>query len=174
MSRLLALNLLNWVGHVLLALGLCGPCMTVIPRMGEVEGLGRWLGLLQEPKTYSILSGIFQLFERGGIFVALVLFVFSVVFPIAKLIVLRVCVAELRDGGTTGVAHRLATRFSKYSMVDVFVIALVVVASRSFPGGTTVELEWGTYAFAAAALLSVAVSAALGRIAPTPDQNPLN
>ena len=166
MKRLLVLDLLNWAGHGLLALGLCGPCMTVVPRMGAVEGLARWLGLLREPETYSILSGIGKLLAGDGLFVGIVLLVFSVVFPVAKLIVLRVCIAQMRHGNATGVAHRLATRYAKYSMVDVFVIALVVVASRSFPGGTTVELRWGTYAFAAAALLSVGVSAALGRLRP--------
>ena len=163
MRRLLAVDLLIWAGHFLLGLGLCGPCMTVTPKMDSVEGVARWLGLLDDPRTYSILEGIWELLKGGGLFVGIVLLVFSVLFPVAKLVVLRVCLGAMRSGGSPGLAFKLATRFSKYSMVDVFVIALIVVASRSFPGGTTVELRWGTYAFAAAALLSVAVSAMLAR-----------
>ena len=41
------LSLLNWAGHLLLALGLFGPCMTVTPHMGDIEGLAKWLGLLK-------------------------------------------------------------------------------------------------------------------------------
>jgi uncharacterized paraquat-inducible protein A len=48
-------------------------------------------------------------------------------------------------------------------MVDVFVVALLVVTSKSYPGGTTVEIEWGIFAFAGAALLSMLVGAGVTR-----------
>ena len=166
--RIRALGLTNWVAHAVLGIGLCAPCMTVTPRMGRVEGLARWLGLLDEPRRYSILTGILDLLRGGALAIGAVLLVFSVLFPVAKLIVLRVCLAELSRGGRPGPAHAFATRLSKFSMVDVFVIALLVVASRSFPGGTSVDLEWGTYAFAAAALASVAVALGVARLPETP------
>ena len=148
------LALLNWTGHVLLGLGLFGPCMTVTPRMEPVQGLANWLGLVGGPKTYSIVSGVRALLNGGNVGIGLVLLFFSVLFPVAKLVALRVCIADARLGRS----HALAARFGKYSMVDVFVIALLVVTSKSYPGGTTVEIEWGIFAFAAAALLSMLVS----------------
>lgn len=153
------LALLNWSGHVLLGLGLFGPCMTVTPRMDPVQGLAKWLGLVGEAKTYSILSGVHALLFGGNVGIGLVLLFFSVLFPIAKLVALRVCIADTRLGRS----HALAARFGKYSMVDVFVIALLVVASKSYPGGTTVEIGWGIFAFGAAALLSMLVGAEITR-----------
>ncbi|MHC4972522.1 MAG: paraquat-inducible protein A [Planctomycetota bacterium] len=153
------LALLNWTGHVLLGLGLFGPCMTVTPRMEPVQGLAEWLGLVGEAKTYSIVSGVLALLRGGNIGIGLVLLFFSVLFPVAKLVALRVCIADARLGRS----HALAARFGKYSMVDVFVIALLVVASKSYPGGTTVDIEWGVFAFGAAALLSMLVGAAVAR-----------
>lgn len=144
------LALLNWTGHVLLGIGLFGPCMTVTPRMEPVQGLAEWLGLVGEAKTYSIVSGVLALLRGGNVVIGLVLLFFSVLFPVAKLVALRVCIADARLGRS----HALAARFGKYSMVDVFVIALLVVASKSYPGGTTVDIEWGIFAFGAAALLS--------------------
>jgi paraquat-inducible protein A len=112
-----------------------------------------------EAKTYSIVSGVLALLRGGNIGIGLVLLFFSVLFPVAKLVALRVCIADARLGRS----HALAARFGKYSMVDVFVIALLVVASKSYPGGTTVDIEWGVFAFGAAALLSMLVGAAVAR-----------
>jgi paraquat-inducible protein A len=133
--------------------------MTVTPRMEPVQGLAEWLGLVGEAKTYSIVSGVLALLRGGNIGIGLVLLFFSVLFPVAKLVALRVCIADARLGRS----HALAARFGKYSMVDVFVIALLVVASKSYPGGTTVDIEWGVFAFGAAALLSMLVGAAVAR-----------
>lgn len=153
------LALVNWAGHVLLGLGLFGPCMTVTPRIESLQGLGKWLGLVGEPETYSIVSGVLALLRGGNVWIGVVLLLFSILFPVAKLVALRVCMADARSGRS----HALAARFGKYSMVDVFVVALLVVTSKSYPGGTTVEIEWGIFAFAAAALLSMLVATAVGR-----------
>ena len=72
----------------------------------------------------------------------------------AKLIALRVAIGA----GTPGRLHRVLGTLGKFSMADVFVVALVVVASKSFPGGTTVDLRWGIYAFAGAALLTMVLT----------------
>jgi len=141
---------LVWAAHAMLGIGLCAPCMTVTPRLGPVDALGRWLGLVDAPRTYSVASGVLRLLTGGNVAIGIVLLAFSVIFPVAKLVVLRACLAEGRQGR----AHAIVARFGKYSMADVFVLALLVVASKSFPGGTTVEIRWGAYAFAAAALTS--------------------
>jgi uncharacterized paraquat-inducible protein A len=93
--------------------------------------------------------------------IGIVLLVFSVLFPIAKLVILRAAIADARRGQPAGRAHELAARFGRFSMADVLVLALVVVVSKSFPGGTTVDVRWGAYAFAAAALLCLVLAAAV-------------
>lgn len=49
-------------------------------------------------------------------------------------------------------------------MIDVFVIALIVVASRTLAGGLRIELRWGVIAFAAAALCSMCLTAAAKKV----------
>lgn len=158
------LAILNWVCHVLLGIGLFAPCMTVTPRMGTIEGLGRWLGLVDEPRTYSVATGVLQLLRGGNVAIGLVLLFFSVLFPVTKLVVLRAALADARRGHPAGRAHEIAARYGRYSMADVFVLALMVVASKSFPGGTTVDVRWGAFAFAAAALLSMAIARGVARL----------
>jgi paraquat-inducible protein A len=159
MSRVRRLSILNWANHLLLGTGLLGPCMTVTPHMGSLDDLARWLGLVKDPRTYSVATGILQLLRGGNVAIGIVLLVFSALFPLAKLVVLRAALADARRGIAAGRAHDLVARFGRYSMADVFVLALVVVASKSFPGGTTVVVRWGAFAFAAAALLSMILAA---------------
>ncbi|MHC4960314.1 MAG: paraquat-inducible protein A, partial [Planctomycetota bacterium] len=84
-----------------------------------------------------------------------------VVFPLSKLVILRAGIADTIAGRPASGAQRITNVLSKYSMVDVFVIALLIVASKSYPGGTTVDVHWGAFAFAAAALASIPVAAGL-------------
>jgi paraquat-inducible protein A len=164
MSRARRLSILAWTNHLLLGAGLLGPCMTVTPRLGQLDDLGRWLGLVDEPRTYSVATGILQLLRGGNVAIGAVLLVFSALFPVAKLVILRAALADARRGEPAGRAHDLAARFGRYSMADVFVLALVVVVSKSFPGGTTVDVRWGAFAFAAAALLSMLLASRVARL----------
>ncbi|MEM8884940.1 MAG: paraquat-inducible protein A [Planctomycetota bacterium] len=143
-----------WLAHILLGIGLAAPCMTVIPRFGDETEFARWLGLVDDPRTYSILTGIENLLRGDGLWIGLLLLCFSVLFPLFKLIALRVAIA--RPEGDR--LQRALGTIGKFSMADVFVVALLVVASKSFPGGTEVRIEWGIYAFAAAAVLTTALS----------------
>jgi len=158
-ARATVLDPFVWMAHILLGVGLAAPCMTITPRFGAHTGLAKWLGLLDEPRTYSILSGIRALLAGDGLWIGLLLLVFSVLFPVAKLIALRVAIGVGAGGGL----HRALASVGKFSMADVFVVALIVVVSKSFPGGTTVDLRWGIYAFAGAALLTMALTAWVDR-----------
>lgn len=155
MSRLAALN---WLAHVLLGIGLFAPCMTVTPQMGVYTGLGRWLGIVQDPATYSVFSGVHALLVGSNPLLGAVIFLFSIVFPLSKLVLLRAGLAEPGRGNP-----RLVAALSKYSMVDVFVIALLILAAKSFPGGTEVEIRFGAFVFGAAALISIPVAASLAK-----------
>ena len=43
-------------------------------------------------------------------------------------------------------------------MLDVFVLAVLVVAVKGLPGGSRVLIEWGAAAFCASVLLSIYIS----------------
>jgi hypothetical protein len=157
-ARARRISALNWLCHAVLAVGLVAPCMTFVPRLGDATEIARAAGLLPGPETYSVLSGIVSLLEQGDALIALVLLAFSVVVPVGKLIVVRLAIRESTRHSVSPALLRAVALASKYSMVDVFVIALLVVASKTMPGGSRLELEWGTYAFCAAALLSTGLT----------------
>jgi paraquat-inducible protein A len=142
----------------LLGAGLAGPCMAVLPAFGKYEG---WIRLLKpslaRPTEYSVLGGITALIHNGNAALGVLLLSFSVVFPTLKLAVMSAATAALAQGRSTGALMKLAHHAGKFSMLDVFVVGLIVLAIKGLPGGSRVTLGWGVAAFAASVILSMLV-----------------
>lgn len=153
-----------------LGFGLVGPCMTIVPSAGELDWAVRMFEPDDlEPRTYSILGGIEMLrrsSERGSTLVAVLLFGFSVVFPTLKLAVMAWGTAALRLGTRPHAAVKLTSHLGKFSMLDVMVLGLLVLAIKGLPGDTVLHLRWAVWAFAGSILLSLACSIALHKVRP--------
>lgn len=80
----------------------------------------------------SVVSGIVTLFHEGEYFLFTVLSLFTLLFPCVKLGLLAVIWAE-RDHDLTRVRrlHRWVEHLGKWSMLDVFVVAILIVAMKS-------------------------------------------
>lgn len=137
---------------LLLVAGIFLPCMTVYPQAGEFTG---FLSLLAPDEfketTYSIISGIAEMFRSGSPVTGAILFLFSVIFPFWKLTTFFRALYSKNQGKS----FDLALKLGKYSMLDVFVLAVLVVAIKGLPGGSRVEMEAGIYFFAVSVLLSI-------------------
>jgi paraquat-inducible protein A len=82
--------------------------------------------------SYSIVDGIVVLIEQGDIFIAAVIAVFSVLLPAAK--ILGLLVLWRRVGQGRHLSSRLPAvleAIGKWSMLDVFVVALIVFAAKA-------------------------------------------
>lgn len=156
----LTIRLLLAAASVLLGLGLVAPCMTIQPSMGEPWD--SWLRLLDpselEPTTYSILGGIMELIRTNSLGLGLLLMAFSVVFPAFKLATLWWAVSVNKLGTAGGAALWITHHAGKFSMLDVMVVAVLIVAIKGLPGDTDIAIGWGLYAFAGAVLLSIVAS----------------
>lgn len=79
----------------------------------------------------TIMSGVLQFWNTGEVPLAMLIFVFSIVVPLFKIVALMVLLRSVRQGSTT---HRLARArvyrliefVGRWSMLDVFVVGLVV------------------------------------------------
>ena len=153
------LQVLLVAASILLGVGLFAPCMTLQPSYGNVT----WLARLIDPDlvaatTYSLLDGIRSLLTDSNVFIGVVVLLFSVVFPLWKLGVYWAATAQLASGQEPGAPVRWVNQLGKWSMLDVFVLAVLVVAVKGLPGGSRVEIEWGAAAFCASVLLSIYIS----------------
>jgi paraquat-inducible protein A len=116
-------------------------------------------------RPFSILDGVRALVDGGDWLVAGVIVCFSVVFPLLKIGALLVLWARLRRG------RRLPSRIvaalqslGKWSMLDVFVVALVIFAMKS-QSLADANVAVAIYPFLAAIALTAYAAALVKRAA---------
>lgn len=112
-------------------------------------------------KTRSILGTARELFDSGNYVVGFLIMLFSVIIPITKglLLAISALIKELRIKGHS---YNIANLISKWSMADVFVVAIVVAylaanATRDMGEIFTLQarFEPGFYFFLGYCLLSI-------------------
>lgn len=104
--------------------------------------------------SYSVLGGIQNLFHEKQYVLAAVIFLFSVVFPVIKLLALSVLWFRRYSGDQRLKMLQWVERMGRWSMVDVFVLAIVIVLTKTTPL-TKAEPRMGLYVFAGSVLLSM-------------------
>jgi paraquat-inducible protein A len=106
---------------------------------------------------YSILKGVNGLWEQQQYALAIILFFFSIVFPNFKLAALAIIwFIPLADTKRKMALHWLGI-LGKWSMLDVFVVAILIVLVKLGPLAK-IQPQRGLYWFAAAILLSMITS----------------
>ena len=111
------------------------------------------LGPVFFTERVSLAGAVFGFAAAGQWFLFLVTFLFTVAFPLAKI---AVCLALWAGPGGGGAAVKLAewlSALSRWSMVDVFIVALVVLAVDGRVFGAA-DVHAGVIVFAAGVLLS--------------------
>jgi paraquat-inducible protein A len=117
----------------------------------EVEKLVFW------KNEYSVIQGVHSLWEQNQIALALILFFFSIVFPLVKLSALAlIWFMPLPEQKRETALHWLGL-LGKWSMLDVFVVAILIVLVKLGPLAK-IEPQRGVYWFAAAIVMSMITS----------------
>lgn len=115
---------------------------------------------------FTILSGVRALWEKEHQFLAAIIVVFSVVFPIAKLAgLLGVWFAPMEGAARTR-AVRVIDLLGRWSMLDVFVVAVTVVLASS-KAALDASPRVGLYVFAAGVAASMLMTLAVERAGAT-------
>jgi len=153
---------LHGVAGVCLLVGLAAPMLTIIAQR-EMAVLGN---VVLQFETKSILGTVRDLFAHGSVFVAVLLAFFSIAVPVVKLMV-----SMFALGTRSGRAHDACIRFlraiGKWSMTDVFVVAILLAFLANKNNELTdARLGPGLYFFAAYGLLSMIGSTMLARTPP--------
>ena len=130
------------LGLALLIPGLLGPFMAV-ETMGQVE-------------RYSIFDLISRLSEEKQWTLLSIVVLFSTLFPLSKLIfmvILSTTIFPLSDR-ICRILYLITEKTARFSMVDVMVVALMVVALK-VDGFASVDIGWGTLCFFGSVLFSL-------------------
>lgn len=124
-------------------------------------GIGIWAPMLTLTKmvlihsTFSIVSGIWQLYLEGEYPLFVILALFTLVMPVVKLALLFYAWNRPRT------AHERSLRWmemvGKWSMMDVFVVAILIMSVKLGPLATT-DLHYGLYLFSASVVMIMIAS----------------
>ena len=89
----------------------------------------------------SILSGIIELFRHGSYFVAIVVLLFSIIFPLTKIVLLlELSLLELFKKNQKAFTLRLMETLGRWSMMDVMLLAFLVMLVKL---GDMVSFQFG-------------------------------
>ncbi len=95
----------------------------------------------------SVVGGIFTLFREGEYFLFTILTLFTLVFPCVKLGLLAVIWLEREhDLARVRRLHGWVESLGKWSMLDVFVVAILIVAMKS-AAVAEIRIGFGLYLF---------------------------
>ena len=120
-------------------------------------GLGLLLPIIRFERLYfftetpSLVELVAALFRQGDVALSLVVGLFSIVFPIAKLAGLALQLSG--RAGEAGVFRRAMPHLSKWSMMDVMLVAIVIVAAKS-SGLAAAVSQPGLWFYAASAVFA--------------------
>ena len=148
------------VSIALLAIGLS------LPLMNAQTGIlwARW------ESSYSVWTGVVALWHQHEYLLATVLFVFSMVFPVIKLVALIVLWWVKLDEDYRSALLRGLELLGKWSMLDVFVVAIMIVLVKLGPLAN-VQPRSGVYFFAAAILSSMLTTMYVSTLAHRPPRS---
>ena len=113
--------------------------------------------------TFSVLTGIANLWQQKQPFLAAIIVLFSVIFPITKLSVL-LCIWGIRlTAKQRKIIMHWIEALGKWSMLDVFVVAVTVVAVK-FGFMIHAEPRVGVYVFASSIFVAMGTAGWMGRL----------
>lgn len=146
------IKFLLFLSTMLLLVGIFAPMMTLSKFV--------WI-----ENRFSLFAGTLQLFTDGQYLLFLILLIFSIVLPVAKLILLfRFWHADSESRGQLEHFMNWISHYGKWSMLDVFVVALLLVIVK-LGVLATVEVHYGIYMYACAGLLIMVTTTIISSIA---------
>lgn len=124
--------------------------------------------LVVHETTQTILNTVQTLHENDNSIVAGFIFLFSVIIPILKAVILLL-VLFVKKLGMRSKLHKFVATISKWSMADIFVVGvLLATLATSSEDAIEAHLHEGFYYFAAYCIISILASQVM-KVTPLPE-----
>lgn len=112
----------------------------------------------------SVVSGIITLFHEGEYFLFGILTLFTLIFPVVKLGLLGVIwIERAHDLNRVRRLHHWIENVGRWSMLDVFVVAILIVAMKS-ASVAEIHIGLGLYLFTFSVISTQVASAWIDRL----------
>ena len=151
---------LTWlvnIAVVCLGFGIMLPVMRIDANDGTIKGFIMAF-ITPGPSSYSILSSIWTLIKTAAVMdivLGVIILVFSVMFPIFKL---GLFYHILNEGNPNEGVAKFVHKWGRFSMLDVYIVAILILTIRSLPGGAQIKPSWGLVLFTISIILSLYIS----------------
>lgn len=133
------------------------PLFSIHPAAGRWTGLAKLLASDQfASRSFTLIGGIMILWKENERILAVLMGLISLVLPALKLSVLWWEILHLSSLPERFLAFVQAV--SRYAMVEVLLIALLVLVVKGMPGGSEFKIHAGTWYFTASVILSLFAS----------------
>lgn len=120
--------------------------------------------LLIVSNEVSIVTGLYQLLTEQQYFIFVVIFLFSIALPVLKLYYLFLLSArKIVNNKTYSKYLHLMHRYGRWSMLDVFVIAILIMTVK-LGALASVEIESGMFYFTAAVILLMVITSVMVKL----------
>ncbi|HIO93087.1 MAG TPA: paraquat-inducible protein A [Leucothrix mucor] len=144
-KQAIIINLLLLLSLATLVIGITAPLLTLI-KFSFLEN------------TVSLLSTVQQFYAEKEWFLFIIIALFSLCVPIIKITsLLLILNVSYSLGSFLDKSLQVIETIGKWSMLDVFVVALLLVSVK-LGALAKVEVHYGLYAFASSVLLTMALS----------------
>jgi hypothetical protein len=150
LSKIIFLLYLNILSLISLLFGLITPIFSFLVQH-DLPVIGY---AVLEFESNTLISSIMKLFTQDNYFVAGIIFVFSIIFPLLKIFI--VSVALFVKNNILLKVINISSLLSKWSMIDVYVLSIFLVYLSSSKSDTIVsEIQAGFYMFFSYVVLSL-------------------
>ena len=113
--------------------------------------------------SFSVITGIYSLFAEHHYALAIIIALFSVAFPLFKLVTLGLLwFGKIEIKKRNRITHWLGV-FGKWSMLDVFVVAVTIVITK-ISKFAEAEPRVGIYCFCASVMLTMIITEKIAEI----------
>ena len=120
--------------------------------------------LLIVSNEVSILTGLYQLIEERQYFIFVVIFLFSIALPVLKLYYLFLLSSKKTSENQTYAKYlHLMHRYGRWSMLDVFVVAILIMTVK-LGAIASVIIESGMFYFTAAVILLMIITSLMVKL----------
>lgn len=107
--------------------------------------------------SFSVVSGITELFHSGQIILFIVVSLFTLVMPALKFLVLFQLLSARPSGESMKRYLHLMHHYGRWAMLDVMVVAILVVTVK-LGALASVEVHYGLYLFGASVVIIMLVT----------------
>jgi paraquat-inducible protein A len=135
----------------------------VLPLFSIQPAAGRWTGLAKllaadqfAARSFTLIGGVLILWKENERALAVLMALISLVFPMLKLLVLWWEILQVSSLSENFMS--MVRAISRYAMVEVLLIALLVLVIKGMPGGSEVNIQSGAWFFTASVILSLIAS----------------